>query len=298
MQPVVHPGPVAPVRIVAVPVRTQSTVCELRGGLALADQLHGALADMGADSGFAEIHRGEYAPLSYCIPDVATAEHAMSFSETRERDRVHLIFGSVTLGVRDGAAFMHSHSMWQTPSGKLEGGHLWPETRVGNHAPVAVVTAIYGAQWRNAPDNETGLPVFTPVEQREAMEESGTARADTVVARVLPNVDITEAVLRVCREAGIASASIRAGVGSLVGGTLFDRVRGGRISIDGPATEVIALFGDVRTLNGKPSVRLTCTLVDRHGAIHSGELVPGENLVGATFDLTVQRINASTIVAG
>ncbi|KAM9862765.1 hypothetical protein ACI1US_01340 [Leucobacter sp. BZR 635] len=297
MQPVVHPGPVAPERIVAVPVWTRSTICELLGGLPLTDQLHRALSELGADSGFAEIHGGEYAPLSYCIPDVATAEHAMSFSETRQRDRVHLLYGSVTLGVRDGAAFMHSHSMWQTPTGAVEGGHLWPETKVGDPAPVAVVTAIYGAQWRNAPDIETGLPVFTPVEQRTTMEDQQGSHPDTVVARVLPNVDITEAVLRVCREAGFASASIRAGVGSLVGATLLDRVRGGHLTIDGPATEVIALFGDVRTKDGELTVRLTSTLVDRHGVIHSGELVPGENLVGATFDLTVQNIGASTIVA-
>lgn len=298
MEPVKHPGPVAPVRIVAVPVRTRSVVCELRSGLPLAAQLHGALSELGADSGFAEIHCGDYEPLSYCIPDVATAEHAMSFSETRQRDRVHLMYGSVTLGVREGEAFMHSHSMWQALDGALEGGHLWPETRVGNPAPVAVVTAVYGAQWRNAHDLETGLPVFTPVEQRISMEEQDTSRGDTVIARVLPNIDITEAVLRVCRDAGFTNACIRAGVGSLVGGTLLDRARGLRRSIDGPATEVIAMFGDVRTLDGELSVRLTCTLVDRHGAIHSGELVPGENLVGATFDLTIQRIDSAVIVAG
>ena len=39
--------------------------------------------------------------------------------------------------------------------------------------------------------------------------------------------------------------------------------------------------------------RLSCTLVDRHGVIHAGELVPGENLVAATFELTVQRLDAS-----
>ncbi|QIM15320.1 DNA-binding protein [Leucobacter insecticola] len=115
---------------------------------------------------------------------------------------------------------------------------------------------------------------------------------DTVIARVLPNVDITEALLKVCHEAGYEHASVRAGLGSFVGAVFVDRSSGEQIRVDGPATEVVALIGDVHTVDGQTRARLSCTLVDRHGTIHAGELVPGENLVAATFELTVQRLDA------
>lgn len=127
------------------------------------------------------------------------------------------------------------------------------------------------------------------------MYEAQTAAEGAVIARVLPNIDITDAVLRVCREAGYETASVRAGLGSFVGATFIDRATGQIRLADGPATEVIALVGDVRTIGGELAVRLTATLVDRHGVIHAGELVPGENLVAATFELTIQRIDTPAV---
>lgn len=291
MQPLVHPGPHTQPRIISAPVRTRRTVCELQPNRPLVDQLHEALSGLGSDSGFAEIHSGDYAPLSYCIPDVATEERALSFSDTRARDRAHLIYGSVTLGLREDAPYMHSHCFWQAPDGSYEGGHVWLETEVGEPLPFVTVTAVFDAQWRSTTDPETRMPVFTPVERRTAMGNQESRDADTVISRVLPNVDITEALLQVCREAGFERASVRAGLGSLAGATFVDRATGEQISVDGPATEVIALVGDVRTVDGEPTARLGCTLVDRHGQVRAGELVPGENLVAATFELTVQRID-------
>lgn len=296
MQPLVHPGPRTEHRIISVPVRTRSVVCELEPGTPLVDQLHGALADLGADSGYAELSGGDYAPLRYCVPDVATAEKALSFSETRGRAVAHLVYGSVTLGLRDGERFMHSHCCWQEPGGTLEGGHLWLETEPGA-PPFALVTAVYGAQWTSATDPETLMPVFTPTERSALMGEQQNHdqqtldAPDTVVARVLPNEDITTAVLAVCREYGFTRAAVRAGLGSFAGATFVDRASGESRFVDGPATEVIALIGDVRTVDGELTVRLSSTLVDRHGVIHAGELVAGENLVAATFELTVQRLD-------
>ena len=296
MQPLVHPGPRTEHRIISVPVRTRSVVCELEPGTPLVDQLHGALADLGADSGYAELSGGVYSPLSYCVPDVATAEKALSFSETRGRAVAHLVYGSVTLGLRDGERFMHSHCCWQEPGGALEGGHLWLETET-DAGPFALVTAVYGAQWNSATDPETLMPVFTPTERSVLMGEQQSHdqqipdASDTVVARVLPNEDITDAVLTVCRQYGFTRAAVRAGLGSFAGATFVDRASGETRSVDGPATEVIALIGDVRTVDGALTVRLSSTLVDRHGVIHAGELVAGENLVAATFELTVQRLD-------
>ncbi|MEZ3160995.1 PPC domain-containing DNA-binding protein [Microbacterium sp. BWT-B31] len=294
MQPLVHPGPPTQPRIISAAVRTRRSVCDLQPNRPLVDQLHEALASLGSDSGFAEIHGGDYAPLSYCIPDVGTEERALSFSDTRARERAHLIYGSVTLGLREETPYMHSHCFWQAPDGSYEGGHVWLETAVGEPPPFVTVTAIFDAQWRSATDPETRMPVFTPVERRTAMGTQDSGDVDTIISRVLPNVDITEALLEVCRRAGFERASVRAGLGSLAGATFVDRASGKQISVDGPATEVIALFGDVRTVDGEPAARLSCTLVDRHGEMRAGELMPGENLVAATFELTVQRIDPST----
>ena len=291
MQPLVHPGPQTQPRIIARSVTTRRAVCPLAPDRPLIDQLHETLAALGADSGFAEIHRGDYSPLSYCVPAGATAEKALSFSATRDHDVAHLLYGSVTLGVREDVPYMHSHCFWQTTDGTLQGGHIWLETEAGADAPFAVVTGVYGARWRSATDPETLMPVFTPEEARIDMQDLDTTGEDAVIARVLPNLDITEAVLRVCRDAGFETASVRAGLGSFVGATFIDRATGERRLVDGPATEVIALVGDVRTVDDELETRLTATLVDRHGVIHAGELVAGENLVAATFELTIQRID-------
>ncbi len=316
MLPLVHPGPKTQPRILTQHVRTVRAFCELRDGQPVIEQLHDTLAALGSDSGFAEIHGGSFAPLSYCIPDVATPEKALSFSATRHHDRAHLLYGSVTLGRRDDAPYMHSHCFWQAPAGGLEGGHVWLDTEAGESAPVAVVTAVFDAQWRSTTDPETKMPVFTP-HGRTTERERGHAmihdsndtqsaaptsaaliqdgEADTVIARVLPGVDITDALISVCADAGFDRAVVRAGLGSFVGATYVDRATGGHTVIDGPATEVIALIGDVRRVAGELQTRLSCTLVDRHGVIRAGELVPGENLVAATFELTVQRLDAPTI---
>lgn len=290
MRPLVHPGPKTQPRIISVPVRTERAICELQPGRPLAEQLHETLSQLGSDSGFAEIHGGDYSPLSYCVPDVATAERALSFSETRGHDTAHLVYGSVTLGLREGSPYMHSHCCWQAADGALEGGHVWLETEPGSPPPFAVVTAVHGARWNSATDPETQMPVFTPTERSIDMPDHETLQPDTVIARVLPGEDITEALLEVCREAGFERATVRAGLGSFVGATFVDRASGEHRTADGPATEVIALIGDVRTVDGEPETRLSCTLVDRHGVVHAGELVPGENPVAATFELTVQRI--------
>lgn len=293
MQPLVHPGQSGQQRIISVSVRTKSAVADLRPGRTLAEQLHETLAALGSDSGFAEIHGGEYSPLSYCVPDVATEGKALSFSDTRQHDRAHLIYGSITLGLREDAPYMHSHCFWQSPAGTLEGGHVWLDTESGDPPPFAVVTAVYGAQWRSTTDPETRMPVFTPVE-RSTMQDSDTGETGTIIARVLPNIDITDALLQVCRDAGFTRATVRAGLGSFVGATFVDRASGEHIVVDGPATEVIALIGDVGTRDGALVARLSATVVDRHGVIRAGELVPGENPIAATFELTVQRVDAPT----
>ncbi|MBM7847836.1 PCC domain-containing protein [Arthrobacter roseus] len=114
----------------------------------------------------------------------------------------------------------------------------------------------------------------------------------TVVARVLPNEDITDAVLRICSDNGFSTAIVRGGTGSLIG-ALFEPNSGGPPQkVDGPATEVVTLVGHLESnQRGRPVVHLSCTLVDKHGNVHAGRLVKGANPVSVTFELVVQEVN-------
>lgn len=114
----------------------------------------------------------------------------------------------------------------------------------------------------------------------------------TVVARVMPNEDITGSVTRICNENNFRAAVVRGGTGSLIG-AVFEGDDGGPMRIvDGPATEVVTLVGHLMPdTDGTSSVHLSCSLVDKHGTVHAGRLVPGENPVSVTFELVVQEIS-------
>lgn len=119
-----------------------------------------------------------------------------------------------------------------------------------------------------------------------------TQLRNTVVARVLPGEDITEAIIKTSKASGFESVSVRAGIGSLVGGEFINTATGETHQVDGPGTEVIALIGHISDLSSEqPEVRLSCTMVDRHGVVHAGELIAGSNPVAVTFELVLQEMN-------
>nr|WP_231713160.1 PPC domain-containing DNA-binding protein [Arthrobacter sp. zg-Y769] len=126
-----------------------------------------------------------------------------------------------------------------------------------------------------------------PENQRERGE---TCRS--VIARVCPNEDITSAVKTICASAGIRTAAIRGGIGSLIGATLTGPAERGPVRVEGPGTEVATLVGLLTTNTaGEPEVTINCTLVDKYGQVHAGTLVPGENPVAVTFELLIQELN-------
>src|SRR5690606_17004446 len=146
-----------------------------------------------------------------------------------------LIYGAATIGFRHGEPFVHSHCFWYDQMGTKLGGHIWPETIVGDPGLWAIVHIFDGIQLISADDPETLMPVFTPYQETrntmlaEAVEYPLT---ETVVSRVLPNVDIAEAIVTTCREAGFESATVRGGIGSLVGGTFKNRLSGEKFTVD------------------------------------------------------------------
>src|SRR5690554_4598328 len=259
---------------------------QLTAGEPLTKQLTDIVAEYGATSGAAELYSGDCDPVKYVIPTAGNGVKAVGFSETRTTDQAKYIYGAATIGFRYGEPFVHSHSMWNNAEGETLGGHLWADTMVGEDGVFAIVHVMDGVDLISADDPETDMPVFTPhATERKVFDVTAeTELRNTVVARVLPGEDITEAIIKTSKDAGFTAVSVRAGIGSLVGAEFRNRATGEVRVVDGPGTEIIALIGHVADVNSDaPEVRLSCTLVDRHGVVHAGELLPGVNPVAVTF---------------
>ncbi|WP_120003430.1 PCC domain-containing protein [Nesterenkonia muleiensis] len=282
-----HAGPPGSPRIQSYKSRSISALQSLRSGALLTEELLRITSSLGVTAAYAELSSGMLSPLHYCVPAPSDHKRCVSFSEERITKEGHLVYGSATIGTRDGRPFIHSHLHWSDDRGRALGGHIFPATVVGSPAPVAAVVGLLDAEWTSIDDPETFMPTFVPSASR-TKEPLMTDQYSTVtVSRVLPNEDITEAVLSVCRKAGYSKAVVRAGLGSLIGARLTDATGQVR-QVDGPGTEIITLTGFVKTGDNGLEAQLTTTLVDRHGEIHSGRLLPGENPVAVTFELTLQ----------
>ena len=294
MKPLIHPGEPLQPRIQPVPVKTKTIVRQLVAGVSLTKQLTDIVAEHGATSGAAELYSGDCDPVSYVIPTAGDGTKAVGFSETRTTDQAKYIYGAATIGFRFGEPFVHSHSMWNNAAGETLGGHLWADTIVGDEGVFAIVHVMDGVDLISADDSETHMPVFTPhaTERKVFDVTQETVLRNAVVARVLPGEDITEAIITTSKEAGFDAVSVRAGIGSLVGGEFKNRATGEIHKVDGPGTEVIAIIGHIANVSSdEPEVRLSCTMVDRHGVVHAGELIPGANPVAVTFELVLQEMN-------
>jgi predicted DNA-binding protein with PD1-like motif len=273
-------------RVQTVTTRSAAVHARLSPGARLIDGLDEILASTDATCAQVEITGGILDRISYCVPaECADGSVVCTFSETREaRTPAQLLAGSVTVGFRNGARFMHCHAVWLDADGELRGGHLWPETVVGGVPVYAVVHPLPGITSINARDPETCMPVFTPHLDSDRSTEPELHRGTRVaMSRVRPGEDITAAVRRVCAEQGFRTAVVRAGVGSLVGACL--RRGDGVFTVDGPATELATIAGRVR--GDAADLELSAIVVDRHGEVQRGVLVPDRNPVAITFELLV-----------
>jgi predicted DNA-binding protein with PD1-like motif len=281
-----HPGPRLLPRVQTVTTRSTAVHAELSPGARLIDGLDEILASTDATCAQVEITGGIFDRISYCVPaECPDGSVVCTFSETREaRTPAQLLVGSVTVGFRDGERFMHCHAVWLDAEGEIRGGHLWPETVVGGVPVYAVVHPLPGITTVNARDPETCMPVFTPHPAADRSVASQPVRgARVAMSRVRPGEDITTVVRQVCDEQGFRSAVVRAGVGSLVGACL--RRDQGVFNVDGPATELATMVGRLR--GDAADIELSAIVVDRHGEVQRGVLVPGRNPVAITFELLI-----------
>ncbi len=110
-----------------------------------------------------------------------------------------------------------------------------------------------------------------------------------VYGRVAPNEDLVQGLQAMCRAQGVRHALVRVGLGSLVDGCL-QTPSGQQIFVEGPAVEVLSLFGELRTdAHGQCTAELCGVVVDAAGRVVSGHFVPGHNLVFATFEVTLEE---------
>ncbi|AYJ47481.1 PPC domain-containing DNA-binding protein [Rhodococcus sp. P1Y] len=285
-EPLVHPGPLAEERLESVSSATVIARYSLTPGSRLIDSIDEALTELGLDSAQVELLGGPLARVSYCVPALCTdGTRAAWYSETRESaEPATIVGGSATVGRRDGERFMHCHAVWFDANGSLRGGHLWPDTVVGASPVEVVLHAFDSLELSSAIDDETLMPVFTP--SRRSGSGIGTGRA--VMTRVRPGVEIHEAIRQVMAESGMRRASLRGSLGSLVGATM--RREDGTLLAPGPATEVTLAGYVVHEGDRLVEARLPTFAIDRHGAVHVGELADHGNLVAVTFELFLEEI--------
>lgn len=281
-----QPGPAWPERIIDVDTPTKARVVQLTAGLGLFDALCQAVESSGYPFGSADYFGGRLVPLSYCIPADATCERAVNFSEPRATESVDLMVASAVIGIRHGERFVHTHGSWLAPDGQVRAGHLFPESIIGDPPPWAVIAAMPGVRWLSDDDPETNMPTFTPfpTPSEAAMTTSTDGRA--VVARVLPNEQVEEAIAKICLRNNLRNAYIRGGSGSIIG-AVFDDGSGGTRVVEGPATEIAALIGLVT--DGEPN-QIHAVLVDKYGQVSAGALMKGANHVAVTLEVVLQEI--------
>ena len=223
---------------------------------------------------------GGFAPFQYLMPALSTdGFHAAWYSDPhRPEGEVALEVGNATFGDRDGVPFIHCHAIWTESDGRRRAGHVLPHEAVIS-APIRVTAwGVDGVRMISEPDAETGFTLFHPAADVRAKSNE---EPRMVMARVRPNVDVTEAIDAICRKHGIAKATLRGSIGSLIGA----RYRDGN-SVDDIATEVLVTQGSVSARGTK----LEIVMVDTGGSITQGELLRGENPVCITFELCLEEI--------
>jgi len=286
-----HPGPVADARVICVPTRLTGYDIELPAGTRLLEALQWLLDRTGCASANGQLVGGELQEFSYYIPDLGPVDGPVAnFSRPYLGEAPgRMIRGGITIGRRDGEVFCHSHSLFVDAHETQRAGHLIPEKVILGSGVRAQVWGGPDVVVEVQPDPETQMPLFTP----RRVADTGRGDVPAVVCRIRPNVDLVGMVEAITEEQGWEGADVRGQVGSLVGGRL-EQPDGSIVTAAGPATEVMFLDGAVRRIEGRMSADLYAHLVDRHAAVYSGRVVPGENAVAMTYELVLTEASVGT----
>ncbi len=163
-----QPGRFNPVRIksVASPFGRHIRLL-LQPGLSLYDAIVKPLASLNIRDASTTILGGAFENLDYCvaIPDPAKRT-VIAYSNPRHAGHAYMVFGNATLGRSiEGKPLVHCHAVVRTEYGEVMGGHVVTESAIVGPKPISVlVTSLEGLELCQALDEETGIPLFQPVE--------------------------------------------------------------------------------------------------------------------------------------
>ena len=168
----VHPGPVAPVRLEPVAARGQRQWrLSLAPGQLLLRALTDALAAQGVRTAALALLGGELETVAYCLP-IPDPEGQLiaTYGAPLVLHHVALLRASATLGqAADGVPVIHCHASFADADGTVRGGHVLPDRTVVGRRPVTVlVTALDGMDLCLGFDPETRLHMLRPSEQKKA----------------------------------------------------------------------------------------------------------------------------------
>jgi predicted DNA-binding protein with PD1-like motif len=284
MRHVAQPGQPPEERIQWVEARGRGFSFMLDAGVMLLEGVRRGFAAAGFTSGVLTIEGGALGPFAYVMPALSkTPEHAAFYSDTfRPAGMTRLKAATMTFGERNGAPFFHCHGLWTDADGRFSGGHVLPEETVVAESCRAEAFGLSGAAFVAEQDHETNFRLFGPVPAKPA----GIATNRRVFAlRLRPNQDFSFAIEDFCRARGIDHATLRGGVGSLIGARFEDER-----SVEPFATEMAVLSGRVmpHPRHGL-TVELDSFLVDHLGGIAEGRLKRGDNPVLMTMELILEE---------
>lgn len=282
MRHVEQPGPAGPERIQWIEARGMPIVLPLRKGRLLLHAVRDACAAHGVASACIDLGGLVLKPFGYVMPALSpTPDHAAFYSlPVRPEAGATIECGRMTFGERDGAPFFHAHALWTEGDGRRAGGHILPDETVLAADDAVPATVLADALFRAEYDPETRFTLFVPTaDTRSRPLPDGERRMFPV--RLRPNQDITEALEGFCRNRGLQGATIRGGVGSLVGARFTD----GR-EVEPFATEVAITGGAIDAEAAGSWIEVA--LVDDSGALARGRLARGENAVLMTFELVLE----------
>lgn len=280
---ITQPGPADPVRIESFEGRAVRVEFELEPGLSLRDAIARPLASVGMSSAGVTLVGTKLRPFRYVLPTFSKSpDHVAYYSETHSAvEEVEIDYANATFGSRDAERFIHCHALWRDGRSRIRGGHILPlETMVsapGRAVAVGLTNVAMDAEF----DPETNFTLFRPKLLEKADPGSDSK---CVVSRIRPNEDFIEAIERICHTHSLRKATVRSGVGSIVGAEFDDGRR-----IHEVPTEIAVLRGRIAPDDtGAPAADVEIAVIDAAGNIHEGRPARGKNSVLICTELVLQ----------
>ncbi|WP_417208422.1 hypothetical protein [Antarctobacter sp.] len=267
---VTHPGPEQPERYALIPCHARRASLHLKAGMTLLSAIGTEVGAAGADGACAILDGVAFSDMHYVMPDgPADDAHAAWYSETHVMQDVTLDRATASVGVRDGAWFLHTHAIWGGDTPAM--GHLLNDRCVLARDCTVDVWLLTGARLEVEQDPETNFPLFQP---RICAEQ---AQPNAALLTVRPHEDLHTALESACTDAGIRDAQVH-GLGSLIGAGFA-----GSPPMSSPLSEVLLLAG-CRVRDGR-CLELPLVCVDPTGLIYEGDLVRQKGPVLVTFEM-------------